>query len=377
MKKRITALTAAAMMGISPVITTSAAGIPAAEDSSDFLTDCSSRAGYDYLGTMENGEELQQVYEQMCKYAEKLWNDTDSELEESWGFRTYAMLTYDGLSYDDMGKVYFTFKNDFPLYYFADNTTIGDWFFFYMTADQSYAEGSARAKAQKDIKDYIIRTARKAEGAGSDYEKVKIVHDAINADLKYAYESPGVPSNEPWAHNILGACQNGEGVCECYARTFQAVLNYLDIDNYFVSGTAEGGDHAWNAVRLDDGSCYYVDCTWDDMLGGVDYFAKGEKTMSKDHAVDKPTDDSMHFFIELPDISYTDFDPSGIGKERAKGDVNGDGSVNVTDVSLTAAHIKSIKALSGFDLKAADINGDGKVTVTDLSRLAAMVKGKA
>ncbi|MBQ8967072.1 leucine-rich repeat protein [Ruminococcus sp.] len=57
------------------------------------------------------------------------------------------------------------------------------------------------------------------------------------------------------------------------------------------------------------------------------------------------------------------------------GDVNGDGDVNVTDVVLTAAHVKSIRALSDEGLKAGDINGDGDVNVTDLAALAAHVKG--
>ena len=58
------------------------------------------------------------------------------------------------------------------------------------------------------------------------------------------------------------------------------------------------------------------------------------------------------------------------------GDVNGNGSIDITDVVKTAAHIKSAKALSEKGLKAADINADGKVNITDLSLLAGHVKGK-
>jgi hypothetical protein len=57
-----------------------------------------------------------------------------------------------------------------------------------------------------------------------------------------------------------------------------------------------------------------------------------------------------------------------------KGDVNGDGSVNVADLSKIAAHIKGKKKLSST--KNADINGDGSVNVTDISRIAAYIKGK-
>lgn len=35
----------------------------------------------------------------------------------------------------------------------------------------------------------------------------------------------------------------------------------------FVSGTADGGGHAWNQVKV-NGKWYYIDCTWDDPVGG-------------------------------------------------------------------------------------------------------------
>ncbi|SEK46467.1 dockerin type I repeat-containing protein [Ruminococcus albus] len=379
MKMKITALAAAAVMTLATAvsgISAAAAGIPAAEDSNDFLLDCSSRAGYEYLGTMENGAALQAAYDCMCDAAAKFWSDTNRPLNRIASYRTYAAIPYGELDYDTACIVYLTFRNDFPIYYFADCMLVGDSKYFYLIADKTYANGSTRAKAQQDIMDYIINTAKKAEGAGSDYEKAKIVHDAINEDLEFAYDDCGDPSLEAWAHNVLGACQNGKGVCECYSRVYQAVLNYLDVDNYIVSGMAEGGDHAWNAVRLDDGKCYYVDCTWNDMLETDFYFAKGENTMSKDHTVDVPTDDPMRFFIELPDISATDYYAANLSKSRKKGDVNGDGFINITDITLVAAHIKGKKILSEGNFKYADMNADGKVNITDLTKIAAIVKGK-
>ena len=62
--------------------------------------------------------------------------------------------------------------------------------------------------------------------------------------------------------------------------------------------------------------------------------------------------------------------------ERLRGDISGDGAVNITDVSKLAAHIKNIKALEGEALEAADINGDGDLNIADISLLAAFVKGR-
>ena len=57
------------------------------------------------------------------------------------------------------------------------------------------------------------------------------------------------------------------------------------------------------------------------------------------------------------------------------GDLNGDGDVNVTDLSAIAAHVKGVRPLKEEALEKADLNGDGDINVTDLSKLAAHVKG--
>ena len=55
------------------------------------------------------------------------------------------------------------------------------------------------------------------------------------------------------------------------------------------------------------------------------------------------------------------------------GDLNGDGSINVADISLLAAHVKGVKELKDEEL--GDINGDGSINVADISKVAAHVKG--
>lgn len=57
------------------------------------------------------------------------------------------------------------------------------------------------------------------------------------------------------------------------------------------------------------------------------------------------------------------------------GDVNLDGAINASDVVLLAAHIKSVRTLSGSGYMSADVNHDNTVDVTDLSLVAAHVKG--
>ena len=57
------------------------------------------------------------------------------------------------------------------------------------------------------------------------------------------------------------------------------------------------------------------------------------------------------------------------------GDVNMDGSVNVTDIAIIAAHIKGIKAMSDDVIVMADVNADDGVNVTDIAMIASHIKG--
>ena len=48
-----------------------------------------------------------------------------------------------------------------------------------------------------------------------------------------------------------------------------------------------------------------------------------------------------------------------------KGDVNGDGEVNISDATDIQRYAAKLTVLSGSSLKAADVNGDGTVNIND------------
>ena len=61
-------------------------------------------------------------------------------------------------------------------------------------------------------------------------------------------------------------------------------------------------------------------------------------------------------------------------KIHLKGDINGDGKVNTTDVGRANAHAKKTNLLEGYALACADVSGDGKVNTTDVGRMNAHAK---
>ncbi len=86
----------------------------------------------------------------------------------------------------------------------------------------------------------------------------------------------------------------------------------------------------------------------------------------KGTAAEKYAKDNGFKFVELKKADETKF---------SAGDANGDTEINVTDIAVTAAHIKGIKALTDAQVKAADVNNDNSVNVTDIAMMASHIKG--
>lgn len=107
----------------------------------------------------------------------------------------------------------------------------------------------------------IIEEAQKLD---TDYAKEKYVHDALIDQVEYV---TGAPLNQ----SAFSALVSDQTVCAGYAKSFQYLMQKLNIPCYYVIGTSEGQDHAWNIVNI-DGSFYNVDVTWDDCASEHDQY---------------------------------------------------------------------------------------------------------
>lgn len=91
----------------------------------------------------------------------------------------------------------------------------------------------------------------------SEAKKITKIHDYICNHVDYAYNS-----KEEQIYTAYGALCTGKAVCQGYAVLFYRLCKEAGLSVRIISGTGNGGPHAWNIVRI--GSKYYnVDCTWD------------------------------------------------------------------------------------------------------------------
>ncbi len=111
-----------------------------------------------------------------------------------------------------------------------------------------------REAVQKKIDKRAKKYLKAIRPDASDYEKVRNIYRMLIQKVDYNLKAE---NNQ----NIISVFLDRETVCQGYASAMQYLLDQLDIPCVIITGTAKGGPHAWNMVKL-DGEWYYVDVTW-------------------------------------------------------------------------------------------------------------------
>lgn len=157
---------------------------------------------------------------------------------------------------------------------YHNDATINFQFSFHATREQEDYVDSEVSEILKDI----IKVGM------NDYQKEKAIHDYIVANLAYDTTLKNYSSYE--------GLKNGQTVCTGYAQLAYKMLNESGIEAKIVVGVANGEDHVWNLVKLDN-IWYHLDCTWDDPIPNVkgrilyNYFNLNDKEISQDHTFKK------------------------------------------------------------------------------------------
>lgn len=129
-----------------------------------------------------------------------------------------------------------------------------------------------------------------ARGYTREVDKEKAIHDWLVLNCHYCEpEISGAGVVHQSCYEIDGVFRNGYAVCDGYQKAFLLCMRILGIDCRTVTGTANGGSHAWNVVKI-GGEWYQIDCTWDDPIPdqpgkvGYLYFNITDAEIREDHS---------------------------------------------------------------------------------------------
>lgn len=162
------------------------------------------------------------------------------------------------ISVNELKTVFNAYYNDYPQHFWVLSS-----YTYYFSAEKVTSiaptyifTGEELKKAKEDVEAVVLNLLSGITSSMSEYEREKLIHDRICNYVSYDLEASNI-------HNIYGALVSKKAVCDGYSKAFQYLLYRAGIQSHIVSGTAAGGGHAWNLVRI-DGKYYYTDITWDD-----------------------------------------------------------------------------------------------------------------
>lgn len=156
------------------------------------------------------------------------------------------------------------------------------------TKDQIMSMNSAVDSKVKEIVSSAVTPGM------TEYQKELALHDYIAKNTSYDYKNYMAKTETAEDHTAYGVLINKIGVCDGYSMAFKLLLKEAGIESSIVTGTINGGGHAWNIVKLDN-EYYQVDVTFDaPFVNGTTtqilthtYFNITDDVMSKDHVWEK------------------------------------------------------------------------------------------
>lgn len=291
---------------------------------------------YVSLSSFVDGAKVKEFYDEIDLVASEFHKSLDDAKTKKVNENTVYYVAEvhfsdNGIDKEAALSAWNAYITDHPLYYWLSKSASCTDDYITLAVDEEYADGETREVINLEIYNAVEEYILGLKGEGSIYQITLSFHDGIIQNTSYAYEADGVtPSSKTSDHNILGVFLEGEGVCESYAKAFQLLLNYCNIDNVFVTGYS-GEPHAWNLVRLDNGKWYWYDLTWDDQPGwmlGVrhNYFCVNDNEYVKwndgstnkstkfvdDHIPSTPGQTGANYSYDLPQRADESFDYDGL-----------------------------------------------------------------
>ena len=238
--------------------------------------------GLSVLKAKSNSQKLVAAYQKMVECVESM--------ASSASFKDCGELTE-----EELKLVYSCYRNDYPHHFWLGNgysySSVGDknhitsWKPKHNGNDGYLMTSSEKHTAKTKFDAAVNKIVSKLHTGMSEFERELAIHDALVNFCSY-----DTTLNGKYSHSAYGALVVGSAVCEGYAYAFQYLLNLAGIQAITVTGTGNGGPHAWNMMKI-DGDWYHTDITWDDPVSKdpllfYAYFNVTEAQILKDHAID-------------------------------------------------------------------------------------------
>ncbi len=191
------------------------------------------------------------------------------------------------LEMKDMSYVYKAYVMDNPEHFYLgnsiklsgmSNSTVKTYLISYSDGSVTSPNGElsdalkASIKAKKSAFEAKVKSiVSTIPSNATEVWKEKLIYDRILIDCKYNMNAAttGMTDTNFYNWTAYGTIMDKTGVCEAYSEAFQLLCLYVAINNVGVSGTAEGGGHKWNCVKI-GGEWYTCDITFDDPVNGKD-----------------------------------------------------------------------------------------------------------
>ncbi|MCM1164989.1 MAG: hypothetical protein NC401_03145 [Ruminococcus sp.] len=236
---------------------------PPAVDRPSLLTNYTEKWAYNQLGSVQKT-----LYERLYDSAENLTstiNVIDIGLSESDIYTAYWAFDYDNAQFLELG-------NGCGYRKYEDGTVL----------DVSINFGRSSVP-QSEFDSTASAVIAEALQRGTDYERLKYIHDWLVNNTTYQ-------NNGKTAYEADGPVVYGAAVCEGYSKAFMYMAQSMGYECVCVAGSAGGGDHMWNMIKV-GGNWYHVDVTWDDPVSSrpilrYDYFLISDSSIRRDHVID-------------------------------------------------------------------------------------------
>ena len=227
---------------------------------------CSTNYALREIGELPKAESMEKFYLTLEYRLKNFYlNPTDAEYafedpinkKRYWKFEEFDFAKYQ-LSWNEALRVLQAVYADHPLFFFVDkyrtggNPQVG---IITPIIDAECARGDFRCFYVQKIEDEIKRLADGITNASGCREAALKVYHRISKDVYYDSSKgdgsmisyPDIPS-----HSILNYVRNRAAVCEGFATTYQAVMNYLSIPAVVITVKTKSGEHACTFIYLSD-----------------------------------------------------------------------------------------------------------------------------